>query len=108
MEYITIGRILTTWGIEGKLKVKPETDFPQRCARGARVYISETLAGEPVGIAETDGGLWTVMFGPVLLGTLDAAGVFRKPARRKRTKQGCGFVDNANALPTSPQPQQQQ
>ncbi len=39
MEYITIGRILTTWGIEGNLKVKPETDFPQRFARGARVYI---------------------------------------------------------------------
>ena len=40
MEYITIGRILTTWGIEGKLKVKPETDFPQRFACGARVYIN--------------------------------------------------------------------
>lgn len=75
---------------------------------GARVYISETLAGEPVGLAETEGGLWTVMFGPVMLGTLDAAGVFRKPTRRKRSKQGCGFVDNADALPTSPQPQQQQ
>ncbi len=79
--------------------------------RGTRVYISETLAGEPVGLTETDGGLWTVMFGPVLLGTLDAAGVFRKPTRRKRAKQakqGCGFVDKANALPTTPQPHQQQ
>ncbi len=65
--------------------------------RGARVYLSETLAGEPVGLAETDGGLWTVTFGPVMLGTLDAAGVFRKPPRRKRTRHGRGFVDNANA-----------
>lgn len=75
---------------------------------GATVYISETLAGEPVGLAETDGGRWTVMFGPVLLGTLDAAGVFRKPPQRKRTRHGCGFVDNASALPTTPQPQQPQ
>ena len=40
MEFITIGRILTTWGIKGNLKVKPETDFPQRFARGAKVYIN--------------------------------------------------------------------
>ncbi|MFC1911631.1 ribosome maturation factor RimM [Chloroflexota bacterium] len=39
IEFLTIGRILTTWGVEGKLKVKPETDFPQRFACGARVYI---------------------------------------------------------------------
>ncbi len=76
--------------------------------RGARVYISETLAGEPVGLDETDAGRWTVMFGPVMLGTLDAGGVFRKPARRKCRTQGRGFVDNAKALPTTPQPQQRQ
>ena len=40
MKFITIGRILTTWGVEGKLKVKPETDFPQRFACGAKVYIN--------------------------------------------------------------------
>ena len=38
-EFITIGRVLTTWGIKGKLKVKPETDFPQRFACGTRIYI---------------------------------------------------------------------
>ncbi|MFC1903601.1 ribosome maturation factor RimM [Chloroflexota bacterium] len=40
LEYITIGRILTAWGVEGKLKVAVETDFPERFASGAEVYIN--------------------------------------------------------------------
>ncbi len=39
LEFITIGLILTPWGVKGKLKVKIETDFPQRFAPGAEVYI---------------------------------------------------------------------
>ena len=50
MEFITIGRILTTWGVKGKLKVKPETDFPQRFARGARVYIDR----QPMTISDSE------------------------------------------------------
>ena len=41
LEFITIGRILAPWGVKGKLKVKIETDFPQRFASGAKVYISQ-------------------------------------------------------------------
>ncbi|MFQ5996882.1 MAG: ribosome maturation factor RimM [Dehalococcoidales bacterium] len=41
LEFITIGRILAPWGVKGKLKVKTETDFPQRFASGAKVYISQ-------------------------------------------------------------------
>lgn len=40
-EYITIGRILAPWGIEGKLKVEVATDFPQRFASTAEVYINQ-------------------------------------------------------------------
>ncbi len=40
LEFITIGRILTSWGTEGKLKVKVVTDFPQRFALFSTVYIS--------------------------------------------------------------------
>jgi 16S rRNA processing protein RimM len=40
LEFITIGRILVHWGIKGKLKVKVLTDFPQRFAPSAAVYIS--------------------------------------------------------------------
>jgi len=38
-EFIVIGRILAPWGIEGKLKVEVVTDFPQRFAPSAKVYL---------------------------------------------------------------------
>ena len=38
-EFITIGKILAPWGIKGKLKVKVETDFPQRFAPCSKIYI---------------------------------------------------------------------
>ena len=41
LEFITIGRILAPWGVKGKLKVKIETDFPQRFTPGAKVYINQ-------------------------------------------------------------------
>ena len=40
LEFITIGRILTPWGIKGKLRVKVITDFPQRFAPSSTVYIN--------------------------------------------------------------------
>ncbi|HEY82858.1 MAG TPA: 16S rRNA processing protein RimM [Dehalococcoidia bacterium] len=39
LEFITIGRILAPWGVKGKLKVKVETDFPQRFVSGAEIYL---------------------------------------------------------------------
>jgi 16S rRNA processing protein RimM len=41
LEFITIGRILAPWGVKGKLKIKIETDFPQRFASGAKVYVDQ-------------------------------------------------------------------
>jgi 16S rRNA processing protein RimM len=41
LEFVTIGQVLTSWGIKGQIRVKPETDFPQRYAPGARVYIDQ-------------------------------------------------------------------
>lgn len=38
--------------------------------RGAPIFVSEILAGEPVGLAETADGSWSVYFGPVELGTI--------------------------------------
>ena len=40
-EFIAIGRILTPWGIKGKLKVEVITDFPQRFAPGAKIYVNQ-------------------------------------------------------------------
>ncbi len=50
LDFITIGRILAPWGIEGKLKVKVITDFPQRFAPSSRVYINQ----QPMTIDSTE------------------------------------------------------
>ena len=39
-EYVTIGQILAHWGINGKIKVAPTTDFPQRFSPSSKVYIN--------------------------------------------------------------------
>ncbi len=39
-EFITIGKILAPWGIEGQLKVEVATDFPQRFTPSSKVYIN--------------------------------------------------------------------
>jgi putative transposase len=49
---------------------------------GGRVFLSEALIGEPVGIVETDEGLHTVYYGPIFLGCLDRDGTFRQGAPR--------------------------
>jgi transposase InsO family protein len=75
---------------------------------GELIFISEVLAGEPVGIAETETGEWIVRFANVELGCIDQN---RRRLHRRRlpkpTKTACGLVDNASALPTTPQAQQQ-
>ena len=42
-----VGRIERSWGLRGHLKIEPLTDFPQRFAPGARVFV----AGAPRTIA---------------------------------------------------------
>jgi putative transposase len=72
--------------------------------QGDTVYISEALAREPIGLTQEQGGSWSVFYGPIQLGVIAHDGDrLRKPKRQTR-----GRVDNASALPTSPQVQQQQ
>lgn len=40
LEFITIGHVLAPRGVKGKLKVKIETDFPQRFTPGSKIYIN--------------------------------------------------------------------
>jgi putative transposase len=44
--------------------------------RGEEPFISEVLAGEPLGLQEAGDGVWSLYFGPVLLGTLNHRGQF--------------------------------
>jgi putative transposase len=72
--------------------------------RNGTVYVSAALIGEPVGLAENADGVWTAFYGPIALGLIaHGSDRLRKPKRRNR-----GHVDNASALPTCPQVQQQQ
>ncbi len=38
-EYLTIATVLAPWGLKGELKVRIETDFPERFARLTRIYL---------------------------------------------------------------------
>jgi hypothetical protein len=59
---------------------------------GGLVFLGEALIGEPIGIEESDDGLFIVSYGPIELGWIDQAANFI--ARRS----------SANPAP-SPQPQ---
>jgi transposase InsO family protein len=67
--------------------------------RGALVWLSSALIGEPVGIEEGEDGLWRVRFGPVLLGTIDASGRLRRPRAARA-------ASSVRALRTSGAPQE--
>ena len=40
--------------------------------QGQRVYLSEPLCGEPVGLTPQDERFWTIRFGPLQIGLLDS------------------------------------
>jgi len=42
-EFITIGTIVSPWGLKGHIKVTVETDFPQRFSSSSRVYIDRQI-----------------------------------------------------------------
>jgi transposase InsO family protein len=68
--------------------------------KGRPLPIGKPFRGQPIALRPTsEDGVFSVHFCAHRIGTLD----LRSPA-----PQTCGFVDNASALPTSPQAQQQQ
>jgi putative transposase len=75
---------------------------------GEHIFVSEVLVGEPIGIAETDNGNWIVRFAEIELGVIDRKHnrLYRRPLPQT-AKLARGIVDNATALPTIPQAQQQ-
>jgi 16S rRNA processing protein RimM len=42
-EFITIGTIVSPWGLQGHIKVAVETDFPQRFSSSSRIYIDRQI-----------------------------------------------------------------
>ena len=49
--------------------------------KGSLLFISEVLTGEPVGLEQTDEGLWTLHYGPIRLGIIDHRGRLCVPRR---------------------------
>jgi transposase InsO family protein len=68
--------------------------------KGRKLSVGKAFRGQPVALrATSQDGVFSVHFCAHSIGTLD----LRSPA-----PPACGLVDNARALPTSPQAQQQQ
>ncbi len=70
--------------------------------QGTTIYIGTALSGEPIGLSENADGSWTACYGPILLGVISHRGDRLNTPKRRRAR---GFVDNASALPTTPQAQ---
>lgn len=58
---------------------------------GHRIPLARFLAGEPVGLRETNDAIWELSYGPVLLGQIDATGkipVLKRATRIARSNKG--------------------
>ncbi len=51
--------------------------------KGSLIYLSQALIGEPVGLAQQDDRLWTIIYGPLAIGLLDdyAHFIIRTPTK---------------------------
>lgn len=85
--------------------------------RQHRIYVGTALIGEPVALVELATGDWLVRFFHLDLGVIDpATRTLRQPVRKPRKplrrrshrRRTVDLMDNATALPTTPQPQQPQ
>jgi hypothetical protein len=68
--------------------------------KGRFVYISEVLAGEPVGLEEIDEDVWSLYFGPLLLGRVIADEPRVRPGA-PRTRQPVPTRGDSHAPPES-------
>jgi len=93
---------------DGVLRSPEYGDQEIRCVRrngeikldGKFVYITAALAGEPIGLAESEEG-WIVSYGPIMLGTI----AYHADELRRPKRKGYGLGDNATRCPQCPQPQ---
>jgi 16S rRNA processing protein RimM len=47
-DWLLVGQIIGTFGLQGELKVRPETDFPERFASTPTLYLGERRRPYPV------------------------------------------------------------
>jgi putative transposase len=51
--------------------------------RGSSIYIAQVLSGEPIGLEQSDDGVWLLRYGPIELGTIDERGRLFVPRRQR-------------------------
>ena len=56
--------------------------------RGNKIFVSETLSGEPVGLFRSSEDTWRVKYGPIFLGTLKGEEKLRRPWSASRSGPG--------------------
>jgi len=54
--------------------------------KGSLMFISEVLCGEPIGLLETDNDVWTLKYGPVVLGTVRGEDGFQRLGAGSRSR----------------------
>jgi len=76
---------------------------------GRARFLSETLSGEPVGLRPVEAGRYDVWYGPIRLAGIDHRGrLTRHDPSPPTPPKPVDLMDNASALPTTPQAQQPQ
>ena len=77
--------------------------------KGELVFLSETLSGEPVGFRAIEADRWAVWYGPIRIASIDHRGrLTRHDPTPPTPPKPVDLMDNASALPTTPQAQQPQ
>lgn len=84
---------LTSPDYPGHFEVRRVRDKGEIRFKGDLVFISEVLAGEPVGLVQCDDGSWTIQYGPITLASLDHNGrlVVPRPNPRGGAKRPSGL-----------------
>lgn len=81
-------------------RVRKNGEIRWRCGL---VYVNSALTGEPVGLTETEEGGWTVHYGPILLGTVNAKGKLVRPRASAIPGRRSRDAFRSNSAPVNPQ-----
>lgn len=62
IEFLTIGKILKPWGVDGQVKVEIQTDQPERFQKLKRVFVGDDARELQVERARFHSGAWLFKF----------------------------------------------
>ena len=83
-------------------KVKHQGDISWK---GHHIYLSETLAGEQIGLKQTTDRLWDIYFGPIKLAQLDTGQlrlIHMSRTLKPKTNEENNNINSKKVLPMCP------